>query len=1242
MKKNLFVLLLILSSLMLFAGNGYNVNFSRPSFSEYQLDFNLGDYRLDETVVNGTTYSTIDFEGSVTTKKTGWAELPIISATVQLENRNVTAVITDFEYEEFDLNFPLLPSRGTIFRNQNPDLILYRIDPNSITEDFYPENLVDANDPFILRSVRGTSVYVYPFQYNAARNVLRVYTSVTVTLEENNTTVINPLPVNSSRITREMNFLYNTVFINYDNSRFENEIGQYGSILVIYTARDEDAIEPWIQWKKEKGFTVYEELVTTGTSVSTLVETQYNNHNDILYVQIVGDWEDISGATMGGDPADPNLGCVVGTDVYPDIIIGRFSAAGATDVTVQVNKTLAYERDPDSGQDWYQYAIGIASNQGPGDDNEDDNEHIQNIYDNKLDPFTYDNHSPIYDPSANATMVATAVNNGASIINYCGHGSTTSWVSSGFSNTHVNMLSNGTKLPFIISVACVNGNFDNGTCFAEAWLRKENGGAIGMLASTQNQSWDPPMMGQDYINDLLIGGYDYSLYPGQNGTTTDVQKTTYGSMCFNGTILMTMEDGYQGAEEMAKWTLFGDASLQVRTDVPATLSLSNNAVLMGVDFTTIVSTNGNPIEGAMVTLYQDGEVATGITDAAGSVTLSHNLTAGDAKLVVTAFNGDTIYDDISVIPPGGAYVMFDSCVIDDSAANNNGMLDYAETAALDVTLINVGTDPASGISATLSSSDQYVTITDDNQTFGDIAAGGTATQTGAFTIEIADDIPDLHAITFDLESTDGTDTWTSSFTLMAHAPILEMGTVTIDDTAAGNGDYFWDAGETVDILVDVLNNGSSDAFNVTGELVCNDQYITINNANSTVGDVLTGNTEVASFNVTSAANTPQAYVATFSVNIAGDNGINGYGQFGSQIGGYLIEEYFDTFPPTGWYTEGGSNWQGGSGNNAGGIAPEVDFYWSPSTVAVQRLICPEINTTGNQTLDLEFKHMLDDFSSGGYVLKIQTTSDGSNWNDAWVLNPTGNVGPELVEVEITTADVGSSTFQLALVFDGDTWDLNHWYIDDVILGGGGASGPAINANVSAIDFGELEVGESLTEEFTLSNPGTEELTGSMTVPTGFSLPVDNFSIPAGDSQTFDVEFNPDQAMIYTGDLVISSNALNQPTLEIALEGTGIMVGNDPNLIPLKTELTGNYPNPFNPTTDIKFAIKDAGKVTIDIYNIKGAKVTTLVNEEMEPGYYTARWNGKDANSKNVSSGVYFYKMKAGGRYTSTRKMIMLK
>ena len=1222
MRKNLLLFILLISGIFLFAANGFDVFFNQPSNEEFELNFTLDEYRLNETVQNGVTYSKLDFEGSVVTTDDGYAELPFIHATLQLSaQKNVSLEVISSDFVEYDLSYPMLPSRGIIYRNQDPAMIPYEIDPASNTDEFYPANLAEATEPFILRSVRGTNVYVYPFQYNAARNVLRVYENMTVRLTENYTTPINPLPLNSSNVTREMHFLYSTVFLNYDVSRFEHELGENGSILVIYTARDADAIAPWIQWKREKGYTVYTEEVATNTVVTSLVQTTYNSNTDILYVQLVGDWADIKGPTSGGAATDPNLGCVVGGDAYPDLIVGRFSANSAADVTVQVDKSITYEQTPQTGETWYSAAVGIASNQGPGDDNEYDNVHIQNIYDNKLDPFTYNTHTPIYDPSANTTMVANAVNAGASIINYCGHGSMTSWGSSGFSNSHVNMLTNGDKLPFIISVACVNGAFDDGECFAEAWLKKAGGGAVGFYGATINQSWDPPMRGEDYINDLLIGGYDYSLYPGQNGITTDVQKTTYGAMCFNGSILMTMEDYGGGQSQMETWHIFGDASLQVRTDIPAALTLSNQAVLMGIDFSTIVSADGSPVEGAMVSFYQNDEVFCGITDASGSVTIAHSLIAGDAQMTVTAFNTDTIYDLIAVIPAGGAYVIVDDVVIDDSSTNNNGMLDYGEAAALDVTLINVGEDDATNVTATLSSTDPYITIIDNSQSFGTVLAGQTSTQTGAYIIEIDALVPDLHNALFTIEATDGTDTWTSGFSIAAHSPVLEMGDFTIDDTAMGNGDFFWDAGETVDLVIEVINDGSSDAFDVVGALVSNDPYITINTNNFAYGNVNAGAMNTGSFSVTSSPSTPQAYMASFTLEIEADGGVAGEGSFQIQIGGYLIEEYFTSFPPAGWSTTGGSNWRGNNSNYAGGTAPEADFYWSPSTTAVQRLITMEINTTGSSSLALEFKHYLDDYSSG-YSLRVETTSDGTNWNTAWEINPTGNVGPETLDIDITTPDVGSSNFQLAFVFDGYSWNLDHWYIDNVILTGGGSTSGFVEGNVTLIGgtgsvqdveifAGGVTTNPDASGAYTLELfPGTYSVTASLE---GYvSQTIENVEVLEG-AATSDVDF------------VLETD-----------------VGNGNDLIPVNTELSGIYPNPFNPTTTISYALKDAGYVILEIFNIKGEKVTTLLNKEMEPGYYTVRWEGDNSSNRNVASGIYFARMRVSGRDISTRKMILLK
>jgi len=98
---------------------------------------------------------------------------------------------------------------------------------------------------------------------------------------------------------------------------------------------------------------------------------------------------------------------------------------------------------------------------------------------------------------------------------------------------------------------------------------------------------------------------------------------------------------------------------------------------------------------------------------------------------------------------------------------------------------------------------------------------------------------------------------------------------------------------------------------------------------------------------------------------------------------------------------------------------------------------------------------------------------------------------------------------------------------------------------------------------------------------------------------------------------------------------------DGNVLPvLATSLTGNYPNPFNPSTTIRYSVKDPALVRIEIYNLKGQLVKTLINDQQSTGHYSVVWNGKDSGGRSVGSGVYLYRMQAGD-YSSTRKMMLM-
>ncbi|MBN2172327.1 MAG: hypothetical protein JW819_13490, partial [Candidatus Krumholzibacteriota bacterium] len=206
----------------------------------------------------------------------------------------------------------------------------------------------------------------------------------------------------------------------------------------------------------------------------------------------------------------------------------------------------------------------------------------------------------------------------------------------GFSNTHVNALVNDNMLPFIVSVACVNGNFASTTCFAEAWLRaSHNGeptGAVGMYASTVNQSWAPPMSAQDEVVDLLVAE----------------EKRTFGGLCFNGSCQMIDDYGYSGYDEYLYWTVFGDPSLRVRTDSPAALAVSHEGFVDPSQESYVVET----APGALVGLSHDGQfLGSAFADAGGTATIFlGDLPPAGTQITLTAtgFNRLTVVEPVEV------------------------------------------------------------------------------------------------------------------------------------------------------------------------------------------------------------------------------------------------------------------------------------------------------------------------------------------------------------------------------------------------------------------------------------------------------------------------------------------------------------------------------------------------------------------------------------------------------------------
>lgn len=102
------------------------------------------------------------------------------------------------------------------------------------------------------------------------------------------------------------------------------------------------------------------------------------------------------------------------------------------------------------------------------------------------------------------------------------------------------------------------------------------------------------------------------------------------------------------------------------------------------------------------------------------------------------------------------------------------------------------------------------------------------------------------------------------------------------------------------------------------------------------------------------------------------------------------------------------------------------------------------------------------------------------------------------------------------------------------------------------------------------------------------------------------------------------------------------VNSNENLVQIVDYNLNNYPNPFNPTTTINFSIQSDSEIELNIFNIKGQKVKTLINNDCTNGNHTIMWNGEDEFGKPVSSGVYYYKLNINGKTEAVKKCLLLK
>ena len=663
--KTIFIRLslLILGMIsVLFSSSSVNVTVLEQNKEYVLVEYAINDFTITPIYYDDEIYHKVELDDEPQLLIEGAPELPHINRSLIIPDLTSASVeVVNLNYDSYsDLN--ILPSKGNILRNVDINSVPHvKGDVYTINSDF-PADIYELKDPYILRDFRGQVVQINPFQYNPITGNMKVFTNVTLRINFTGYNSINQFFNRRSvdNIVNDYSQIYSNRFINYETYQTRyNPISEDGEMLIICYDDFCDEMDSFVNWKNQKGIKTTlvpkSQAGNTASSIKNYVQNFYNTHN-LTYLLLVGDKAQIPtfdiGSGWSSGESDISYAYLSGNDSYPEFFVGRFSAQTPNHVLTEVQRTIEYERDPQLGADWYKKGVMIASNEGAGaghDGGESDWQHAQNMRQDLLN-YTYDSVSELYDgthgdqdSSGNPSdsMVRNAINSGAGIIHYTGHGDTDVWVTSNFNTGDVDALTNNNELPFICTVGCKSGDF-GGTCLGERFIYSTNGneptGAIATFMSTIYQSWAPPMEAQDEMVDILTESFENN------------RKYSFGGISWNGCLEMNDNYGNDGSTETNHWTLFGDPSVSVRTNSPSTLSISHSGNLDPSDGAYEVIVNGNH-DNVLVALSNNGQYLGSAYSNNGSAVIIVEENIDDLielTLTATGYNTTTVIDTVVV------------------------------------------------------------------------------------------------------------------------------------------------------------------------------------------------------------------------------------------------------------------------------------------------------------------------------------------------------------------------------------------------------------------------------------------------------------------------------------------------------------------------------------------------------------------------------------------------------------------
>lgn len=930
------------------------------------------------TVVVSTekgSFSRLILTGYTKSIKTGNPDLPVRRQLIEIpfgakpKVRIIGYDVREYNLSDYGLNNPLMPAQPPQPKCGIAPPFAYNTSQYQI-DAFTRGAKVSVDVLGIMRGVRIARINIHPIAYNPVKNMIRVYENLEfeITFEDAD-------PV-MTRYEKQKTYspYFQSLFqqlINYSPLSPRDSITKTPVKYVIISDRMfESQLQSFIAWKKEKGFIVDEaytdDIGSTKQEIKDYIQGLYDNGTDDdpapSFVLFVGDVGQIPAWDNGNGVTDRNYVEYTG-DVFPEIYYGRFSANSTSELQPFIDKSLEYEEYTMPDPSYLENVVMIAGvDSGHGNDwgNGQINYGTENYFNESHDINSYTYLYP--ESGSHSADIIQNISDGVTFANYTAHGSSDGWYNPSFTISDIPTLQNQDKYGLLIGNCCLTSTF-GGTCFGEEIVRAEDKGAVGYIGGSNSTYWDEDYyfgVGVGQISEdppsyeeTTLGNYDRAFH--DHDEPFSDWYVTMDQHIFAGNLAVS-ESG--SSAEQYYWDIYnlmGDPSLMIYYGVPDEMTVDHaDVMLIG---STSFDITAAPH--AYIALNQDGEnITVTVADDNGNATLTFDplTTPGTAQLVITAQNYQPYFEDVPVIAPNGPYCIYkDLTINDDSLGNGNNHPEFDESVFLSIAVENYGTEDADSVNVTISTTNTYITLLDDQEFYDTIPSGETVTRENGFEIQLADNIPDQMEINFDLTVTDQNDSsWVSDFSLISYAPVLTPLEMTVE---GGDGNGRLDPGETAILKIKTANTGHCVINNVLASLEAYNPFIT----------VLSGDTIIPVLGLLGAA------YPEYEVKVADDapEGVFGEMHYTLQAGGYTAVRSY--FPKIGLLSE---DWETGDFNKFDWKF-DGDADWTINTVYPHGgLFDAKSGTiTDNQTSELYITYEVMNDDTISFYKKVSSEPD---------------------------------------------------------------------------------------------------------------------------------------------------------------------------------------------------------------------------------------------------------------------------